>query len=698
MSNALRTPRLSDPSFVMQAVANFGDPAELVPLGITVDASTRGWVIMMRANRKTQPVISALCAALALKEEALDRIDDSERNATGVRSLGQEMLSHVIHRDWVNEGDAVARHGEKIIAARHMENEALAALLDKINVHATNCRAARFGADMVDGFTLFHLRDDPARGSTLQAFLKAYSGLEVPVLSAYHTEFGTVFLPKAPPREALGAVAHIMNRAPELFGFAAKGFSDAPSAMLFALVENDTSEGKSTHGRDMCLDLRHSRFFGSQAFAEHIRPVMITAMPSADPEKSIEDLGRQLRNSKGTFAHALQLRENQDELLARDTLTDLSILKSERKALDLQIRHIHAGLPAQVVLIRVGDEGLETVIHFLRGLVSRNDSWKGVSYKLEQNSSVPEKRRHVFHFSPELAKEISIYARLQGKADIEWFRGDQAWTQIYGAFSRFQILVPWKTALHPLPHSWEADQIDGYLAEMVALWSGEKIRLPAGKEHVLVFYPQTGESGSPLAVDVYMEGDFRPIEGRTITWLNAVQAQLTLPSDKSEVLEAEVLEAEVLETDAEIASKRALKAEQIKAVLVAQEKEMLAYGRDAVAAIFDGIEKAVGDIVAQMEDRISLIQELETAAKDMERKYQAASGRLSGIHRKDRQFARKAKSETARDVREMTAFMDELERREKASDAAIARTTMRIQAMHSNIAAMKAQLKWWSND
>lgn len=693
MSNALRTPRLSDPSFVMQAVANFGDPADLVPLGITVDVSTRGWVIMMRSTRKTQPVIAALCAALALKEAALERISDSERSATGVRTLGQEMLSHIIHRDWVNEGDAVARQGEKIIATRHMGNEALATLLDKINVHATNCRAANFGADMADGFTLFHLRDDPARGSTLQAFLKAYSGLEVPVLSAYHTEFGTVFLPKAPPRESLSAVAYIMDRAPELFGFAAKGATGAPSAMLFALVENDDSEEKGTHGRDICLDLRNSRFFGSQAFAEHIRPVMITAMPSADPEKGIEDLRRQLRNSKGTFAHALQLRENLDELLARDELVDLSILKSERKALDLQIRHIKASLPAQAVLIRVGDEGLDSVIHFLRGLISRNDNWEGVSYKLEQNASDPEKRRHVFHFSPELAKEISIYARLQGKADIEWFRGDQAWTQIYGAFSRIQVLVPWKTALHPLPHSWDGDQIDNYLAEMVSLWSGESIQLPSGKDHVLVFYPNSEESGSPLAVDVYMEGDFKPIKGQTITWLNAVQAQLTQASEKGETLEAEALE-----TDAEIASIRPPKAEQIKAVLAAQEQEMLAYGRDAVVAIFDGVEKAVGDIVARMDERIGLIQELETAAKDMERKYHAASGRLSGIHRKDRQFAQRAKSETARDVREMTAFMDELEKREKASDAAIARTTKRIKAMHSNIAVMKAQLKWWSND
>ncbi len=694
MSNALRTPRLPDPSFVMQAVANFGDPADLVPLGITIDVSPRGWVIMMLSNRKTKPVIDALCAALKLEEAALEPIDDDLRLAVGVRTLGQEMLSHIIHRDWVNEDDAVARQGEKMIATARMGNAALISLLDKINTHATSCRASNFGSDMADGFTLFHLRDDPARGSTLLAFLKAYSGLEAPVLSAYHTEFGTVFLPKAPPRDALAAVAYIMDRAPELFGFAPKSDTvGAPSPLLFALLEHDPDEDTGGQNRDTCLDLRNSRFFGSQVFADHVRPVMTTALPRANPEQSIADLRRHLHSGNGRFAHALQLRTDPDELMARDDLVDLSILKGERKALDLQIRHIEAGLPAQAVLIRVADEGLPEVIHFLRGLVARNDSWEGVSYKLEHPREDPKTRRHVFHFSAELAKDISIYSRLHHKVDIEWFRGDQNWTRIYGAFSRIQVMVPWKTALHPLPHSWDGDQIDSYLAEMVSLWSDNKITLPPGKDHVLVFHPQAGEGGDKVAVDVYMEGDFQKIEGRTISWLNAVQARLSGAADMSEILENEDMVQ-----DAEIARARGSKIERIQDVLDAQEQEMQAYGRQSVEAIFDSVEQAVGDIVARMDERIELIKELEAAAKDMERKYKTASGRLSGIHSKDREFAEKAQSGAARDVREMNAFMDELEKREKASDAAIARTTARIRAMHSNLANMKAQLKWWSND
>lgn len=693
MSNAVRTPRLTDPSLVMQAIAYFGDPADLVPLGIMVDVTIKGLRLMMRNNRQTKPIIAALCKALQLSEKDLESISDGVRTGSDTRNLGQELLSHLLHRDWVNESDAVPRQGEKLIITTNLDDDKTISLLDKINVHATNCRAGFCGSGMADGFSLFHLRDDPVRGSTLLPFLNAYSGLEAPILSAYHTEFGTVFLPKPPPQESLVAIAHIMDRAPELFDFAANNqVEGSVSPLLFALLESKTLGELDTHGRDVCLDLRNCRFFGSQFFANQPRPEMISARPSLNPEQDIENLQRKLRDPSGQFAHKLHLREDYGELIAHDDLADLAYLKSERKALDLRIKHLDAGLPTQAVLLRVTDKGLDKVIGILRGMVAQSQSWEGVSYRAESQPGNLAERRHVFLFEAALARDISVYARLEGTGEFEWFRGDRNWTTIYGAFTRIQIMVPWKSALHPLPHSWNGDQIDTYIAQMVSHWSGDKISLPPQNDHVLIFRPEIQGGESEIAVDVYKAEHFRPISGETLIWLNALQTDLSADTDISGVNDR----ADERE-NADLAVSRVPKLEHAKAVLDAQEETMLAYGEKSTLAIFESIEKEIDMIAKQMNQRIGLIRELGTAAADMESKYKTASGRLSGIQQKDKAFAEKATFAATREVREMNAFMDELEKRERVADAAIARTTARIQEMHANISKMKSKLRWWSD-
>lgn len=532
-----RSPAL-DPSRVAEVLAFDLTAEELASLAPRIEPEEGGWAMRLRARDGDETELNAFCAGMDLDRARLVRLSAGGAGVSGV-NLGAEMLSFLLRRDWINADDMPARSGERLIVAPPMSQEALVRLLDRLNAHATCCRAARFTPDAGgDPLTLFHLRDDPVRGATLQPFLEAWQGPAVPVLNAYATSYGTVFLPSAPPARMLTAVAALMDRQPELFGFrppARDGWE--PQALLFAvaqaaeLVGYDTPDDASPDAlriihRDTCFDIRSARFFGASAFSDRLRPAVVTAQPDGDADAALEDLKRALRAPENGFSFPLRLRPSQEELLSGDALDQLAALKAERALLDRRIGHVRARMAGQAVLAICDDAGLAGMIRVLRDCLAQSLSWEGIRY-LHRNA---EQGQHVFHFPAELATQIGLFAVIDRDPGVRWYWGDPVWTELYGRLSATQVMVPWQNHLHPLPHAWSPDQAEEHLHALLRDWSAGEVTLTPGDAHVVLFDATAG-AGADLGVQVFAAQDFRAIDGEVVAWFNAVRTRLARLGD-----------------------------------------------------------------------------------------------------------------------------------------------------------------------
>jgi len=298
----------------------------------------RGWSVILGYDWRRHDASVARAEALGLQQSGLQKVQAARRDGVQTRALGDEMIRYLIWRDFSNELDAPALSGERLVVVPDMKRAQMLTLLGQINTHATCARAAILEQAQGGNVTLFHLRDDPRRGSTLSLFLKAYRGLSVPVLKAYKTQQGTAFLPVDPPRESLAAVAQLIHDVPTLFGrVAASAEGWTPEALLFA-VARDTQPAGTSRSYDVWYDIRNARFFGSAAFMPAAdQPDVLVAAPAHRSEEALAALHRKLRDPSGAFARPLALRPAVRQYGQVADKAELVALEAARRALDLRI-------------------------------------------------------------------------------------------------------------------------------------------------------------------------------------------------------------------------------------------------------------------------------------------------------------------------------------------------------------------------
>ena len=698
---AIQTPELL-PRQVISALAFNCDPGHVEALSPRVETGAQGWSLIWSDTRSNQAASAAVQEALDLANIRLQRVAGERRAAADTRPLGDEMIRYLVWRDLSNEPDAPPLAGERMVVVPDMERGLMVGLLEQLNTHATCIRAAVMEQAQGGNLTLFHLRDDARRGSTLSAFLSAYRGLSVPVLKAYRTQQGTVFLPVNPPLNSLSGVARLIHDAPGIFGrLAAPRQGWVPEALLFAVSRaGDTALGTRTL-RETWYDIRDARFFGSASFtSETVRPPVALAAPVAEAATALRDLKARLHDPAGLFARQIGLRPSGRFDLMPDESSLLTALEADRRVLDRRIRAIRNAKAPKSVMVVATEPDFPLVAQLLKQIVGSAERWNGVRYAfLTRPPGQPEDPRriqptHVFHFGPEAADAVGLHAARAVYNSLDFYWNDPGWASSYAAQARMEMMVPWGYRIVPFPHSWEADEMDAHLREMVSVWSDGRIQLSEGEHHVVQFVADKNadkeatpeDIGPKLRLEVFRAPDLYPLTGKTLTWFNAVLAQ-------NNSLQGDSLRIDLEDTEgrAAIARTRAERESSLEAEAQAAAK----VAGVQIDAAWEAFAKALqDDLDARMEAisaRAKDVAEVEQKATELETLLYETKAEFDAMQRGAASFAEHATATPTRQSTEMTVFLRELSTRNANFSKLASSTEARMAEMRATLDRVKRE-------
>lgn len=696
---AIQTPELL-PRQVISALAFNCDPGQLGTLSPRVEPGPRGWSLIWRDTRSGQAATAAIRDALDLRDSDLRRVAAEQRNAAETRPLGNEMIRYLVWRDLSNEPDAPPLAGERMVVVPDMDRADMLRLLQQLNTHATCIRAAVMEQAQGDNLTLFHLRDDSRRGSTLGAFLSAYRGLSVPVLKAYRTQQGTVFLPVNPPLESLAGVARLIHDAPGIFGrLAAPRQGWMPEALLFAISRAGDAALGTRNLRETWYDIRDARFFGSAAFiSENARPQVTVAAPVYVAETALRDLKARLHDPDGLFARQIGLRPSGRFDIASEDASLLAALEADRRVLERRIRAIRNANAHKSVMVVAAEADFPLLAQLLQQIVGSDEHWRDVRYTYLTRSpgqpEDPERARptHVFHFGPEAAEAVGLHAARAAYTSLDFYWSDPGWASSYGTLGRIEMMVPWGQRIMPFPHSWEAEEMDAHLRDMVSVWSDGRIALSDNERHVVQFVADAptarNDAGlSPqtlLRLEVFRASDLYPLTGKTLTWFNAVLAQTGAFDGDTLRTDLETTEGRAAIAEARAKREAALGAEA-QAAANAAEAQIDAAWEGFAEALQSDLDTRMTVLAARAED----ISEIEERTKELETLLSETKTEFDAMQRDAASFARRASATPQRQSAEMTAFLRELADRNTKFTEMSASAEARLNLMRATLDRVK---------
>ena len=492
------------------------DPLVLVDMSTKIEVGPKGWSLLFLDEARHRERAGPMWRSLGVADSDMSAAPASALTRSEVVSIGREIVSLLARKDWIDENDARPLAGQKLVVTKEIEPQQLISLFNGFNRHATVCRAAEFDAQG-RRLMLFHLRDDPQRGSSLRPFLAATVDQRIAVLNAYRTDQGTVFLPKAPPSRTIAAVAVLMQRAPALFGFAEmdreRQFS---SNLLFGLSDAGDQQDARV---DVLHDLRGVHFFGSEAFLQSNRPQVLLGTQVKNPLAAADAMAKRLADPASRFSRSIRLVTGAalPDLAATDreaVRLRAEIDKSRRR---LEFLERRATAPA---IYAVADEtGLQALAEVLRTSVLYRETWQGVQYGCLAHAETGH-LRHVFAFEPSWFANLRRVANAPDQPGLTWYWSEPTWLRHYRTGAKVAVAVPIGTQMVPFPHSWTPRQIDDHLLEMLAVWSGGTLSLTAEDQPTLLF---SSPEGRGVQLTVVRPTDLAPLTGSTLAWLNDVQ-------------------------------------------------------------------------------------------------------------------------------------------------------------------------------
>lgn len=681
------------PRHVISALAFDCVPAHLAHLEPRLERGDRGWSLIWRYERRLHDASVAVAEALGLQHDGLQRVQAARRDGVQTRALGDEMIRYLIWRDFSNELDAPALSGERLVVVPDMKRAQMLALLGQINTHATCARAAILEQAQGGNITLFHLRDDPRRGSTLSLFLEAYRGLSVPVLKAYKTQQGTAFLPVDPPRDSLAAVAQLIHDVPTLFGRVTASVEGwTPEALLFA-VARDIQPAGTSQPYDVWYDIRNARFFGSAAFMPAAdRPNVLVAAPAQKSKEALTALQRKLHDPSGEFARPLTLRPAVRQYAQSEDKAELVALEADRRVLDRRIRAAKAQLVRPSIMVVAQEDDFKAMAQLLRQIVGQEEYWNDVRYSYLSRAPGTEKVAdsgahepyHIFHFGADPAMAVQLRASLRAYENLSFYWSDPSWASLYGSAARVEVMVPFMHRLAPFPHSWEADELDAYLREMVYTWSDGRITLATGERQVLQFLPSETADGT-LRLEVFRGSDLYPLNGKTLTWFNAVLAQAGGE-------QADALRLAMDETDARAAltNAQSARAREVAEDAEAAQKAAMGQIEKAWSGFSAALNEDLNDRMSHIKARAKEIEKIEEMAETLEKRFKTVKDNLDAMQRDANSFANRTNRIPRTQSQEIDAFLSLLSKRDESFEQAVSRAEAQINRMQETLSRLRS--------
>lgn len=684
---AVQTPR-QHPREIIRALAFACEPAHIQSLAPKLEETSQGWSLLWAKTRGVQKASIALTEALGLKESALRSVDIAKMNAAGVVAPGDEMIRYLVHRDFSNEIDATPLSGERLVVVPDMAQSDMISILGKINSHATCVRAAVMEQVQGGNLTLFHLRDDPRRGSTLSAFMRAYTGHSVPVLKAFKTRFGVAFLPVSPPRDSLAGVAQLIHDVPKLFGRSVETPSGwKAEALLFAVARETGPEGMKEK-YDTWYDIRNARFFGSAAYTQD-RPSVQLAVPKRDPDASLRELQSRLNDPSAKFSQAVTLKSagTISEIQRSDAELDAHIeaLEADRRVIDRKLRAARSSKMRPSMLVVLPEAQFPAVAELLRQIITKRDSWEGIRYSYlprrpgEAAQTEDETPFHLFHFGPDLAAEAKLRTGLRTFSCLEFYWSDPTWTAHYARSARVEVMVPWQMKLSPFPHSWDAAEIDQHLRNAITTWSDGKIELNSDAAELVVFAQRQGQDRE-LGVEVLRAADLRPLNGRTLVWFNTVLAQAG--ASQGDELRIDFENAEIRSQLAQARSERNAEVEAELAEAIAASKDQI---DTAWSDFAQALETDLADRMKHISERTEAISGIEKQARKLDERFRETKRNIDKMREDAKSFAARTTKIPRTQSAEIDTFLKELSERDRKFNHSVEQANKQIDGMKTTL-------------
>lgn len=514
---------------------------------------------------------------------------------------------------------------EFLLIADNLTSEQAVELMQTLSVDATAVKLANARDSGERTVRLYHVLADGARKATFESAYQSGQFGACRLLYCHrrkrNREEQRVFLPRPAAESDLDATAlayfcDILQGAPQLFGFSPAFLTPREHGLLAALEEQQSG--------DLWLYPLaglHFRTWEEIAAAPpaHVAVRCVDLRDSADELPRLRDKIRQAEPFIGYRLQLLPTRFTDEAQMEEELIIERLMELEERLA---GLRSIRQQRP---LLARFSQRQLPALADALRRSPTGVLRSGALQYGFQATVDQPLGQHFIFA-APDAPQDA--LAGLCAWADHEpppmrfWL--DPFWAGHYhDGGNAALIFTPQGTALFPTLHSWDAAEMDTYLAEMINAWyaaqpadSAAGERLTGLQSPIYLFEP--GSSASQLNISILDLAAFRPLYTQ-LGWLNdnlLVHDDLKTESFIHELADAAVrkrlLDQRVELVD--VAQKEFAEAEQkVRAALAAKTVALTDAITGELDALFGAVKEAMDDMKAQR----SRLEKLRRWAADM---------------------------------------------------------------------------------
>lgn len=409
---------------------------------------------------------------------------------------------------------------QKLLAMPDLSLERSAELFWFLGSFATQRRTAR--ANTTSGeYQLFWIQSDRERMSNLDSFVAAGLIPEGRLLNCYicdeSREVGQqgwlVFLPedRVPSRKPLADFCWIVQSASELFG--QRPLSDS-RILAAALTPVDGTVTKEPQ----LLYLASLRFYDEWAFAPRrgqLRSFEVLSLEASVEE--VDNLALRIDEAKPRMGYQLQFRQFPSSGRSKK---EIERLRRQAHEINERLADLIGFVAERPSLLRFGPDQLPVLADFVRYYPP--NVLGHILYGFAHTDAEPS-GNHFLYVKPEIQAMADLdpltwWGRF-GNGTIRFWL-DPSWARGYAPNSLAQVFVPYGLTLYPALHSFEVDEMDGYLRRTFAQLAddqGTELAIPS--KPIYVFDGQ-GKPGEPLTLSVIDFQGLVPLTAK-LGWINA---------------------------------------------------------------------------------------------------------------------------------------------------------------------------------
>lgn len=410
------------------------------------------------------------------------------------------------------------RVDEWLVVARRLSPGRVTEIFENLTFHATSVRVA--AAERTAGRAYFyHVRDDQARRSSLQAAVAGGLLDEAAFLQGFRVEPFTVFLPPEanPSQNALEAFARLFRYAPQIFGITKLMRTAGP---LAALIGQAAKGGNRTRRQRMEL-----LYLGRLTFHKQVDMAPLPAMAEVeihDLQDSFDALARlqtDVRNARPKVGYQLRLQA----LGFRGSYEVERQRLHERMAeLEYKLAYLDSMEQPRPTLLRFSAKQLPALADMLRSFPIRILQEGMLKYGFQSASHQPGGWHYLFYEAKDAVMQdldpLVFWKDLDRPPMRFWL--DPFWARYYhGRGPDTLVFVPEGKGLFPAMHDWEPATMDHYLRRSMAHWFGKNQAEMPMPEHPIYIFDQVAGSAEKIRISVLDVTRFEPLHTQ-IDWLN----------------------------------------------------------------------------------------------------------------------------------------------------------------------------------